>query len=743
MQRSRSLAKPSALLLSTALALVACQPGQVPGMATKAKHFHTALCHVDDPDCGGGGGGGVGGWEPIEEFPIDDPTVYPTAAPTAIHTIAPTAFPIFDPTPLPTIAPTAMATLAPLPIDMSVRPTRGTGVVTLAGSTANLAGFADGSGTSSLFSRPMGMAADAAGNIYVADTFNHRIRKITPAGVVSTLAGGTGKGFADGVGSMAKFNFPHGVAVTSDGTVYVADTSNNRIRKITPAGTVSTLAGSSTSGSLDGLGVSAQFRSPWDIVADAAGNLYVTESLNPGIRRISSSGNVTTYVTNLNDSRGLTIDRDGNLYVAEPSIGQITKVNAFGVPSPHLTGLDQPWDVAVDGSGNLVVSEANDVSSNYKLKLINPSGAVSLLTGGGLGDTDGGLGSALFTSPKSVVIANGHAYTSEYGNNRVRQVSFGSYLTNTWEAQEPTLGSFTWVDFAGDYAAKEAGPAPDGMSDGHFKVQITTPITAAVTSMQITQDDSSGHIWDITTGNTVWNLAVRYGSIPMNSASQGPFNLNAGTTTLDLFAGSTARCAGNKFFDVNAYYTLTMVVGGKTLTRTIAVNNADACTVSSTPGPLIPAMSSNTSPSGIATASGENWPASYAFDGTDATQWGSAINAGVPAWIAYEFPSAKTVTSYNLSFVNGSLWQRGPKNWTLQGWNGSSWVTVDTVNGETCWGNPAGSASSACGALNNQRTYTVDTPGSYIKYRLYVTRDNYETATPTMVTLGTFQLNGY
>ena len=109
---------------------------------------------------------------------------------------------------------------------------------------------------------PRGVAVDGAGNVYVADRVNHRIRKITTSGVVSTLAGSGTSGYTDGTGTSAKFNYPYGVAVDGAGNVYVADRSNHRIRKITTSGVVSTLAGSGTSGYTDGTGTSAKFSSP-------------------------------------------------------------------------------------------------------------------------------------------------------------------------------------------------------------------------------------------------------------------------------------------------------------------------------------------------------------------------------------------------------------------------------------------------------------------------------------------------
>jgi sugar lactone lactonase YvrE len=157
-------------------------------------------------------------------------------------------------------------------------------VTTLAGSTD---GYLDGTGTGAQFSYLCGVAVDSAGTVYVGDWNNNRIRKITPAGVVTTLAGST-VGYLDGTGTGARFNNPYGVAVDSAGTVYVADSNNNRIRKITPAGVVTTLAGS-TVGYLDGTGTGAQFNNPCGVAVDSAGTVYVGDSNNFRIRKVTTT----------------------------------------------------------------------------------------------------------------------------------------------------------------------------------------------------------------------------------------------------------------------------------------------------------------------------------------------------------------------------------------------------------------------------------------------------------------------
>ena len=173
--------------------------------------------------------------------------------------------------------------------------TSGGVVSTLAGS-AGATGSAAGTGSAARFNYPEGVAVDSASNLYVADSYNHTIRKITSDGVVSTLAGSAGNaGSADGTGSAARFNGPSGVAVDSAGNLYVGDYGNHTIRKITSSGVVSTLAGlAGARGSADGTGSAARFNSPNGVTLDSAGNVYVADNQNSTIRKITSGGVVTT-----------------------------------------------------------------------------------------------------------------------------------------------------------------------------------------------------------------------------------------------------------------------------------------------------------------------------------------------------------------------------------------------------------------------------------------------------------------
>ena len=278
-------------------------------------------------------------------------------------------------------------------------------VTTLAGSGAE--GSADGRGTEASFKNPGGVAVDSRGNVYVADTQNVLIRKITPDGRVTTLAGSKSQGSSDGKGAEASFRFPTQLAVDSQGNVYVTDGANCLIRKISPDGLVTTLAGSGAQGSADGIGRKASFYFPEGIAVDAAGNLYVSDEDNQLIRKITPEGDVTTLAgrwghvgskngeslkATFNSPNGLALDPTGNIYVCDQNNNLIRKVTPKGLVSTlagqaEETGCDNgpslqatfnsPSGIAVDSRGNVYVAD----SQNNVIRKITKDGVVSTFAG--------------------------------------------------------------------------------------------------------------------------------------------------------------------------------------------------------------------------------------------------------------------------------------------------------------------------------------------------------------------------
>jgi sugar lactone lactonase YvrE len=263
-------------------------------------------------------------------------------------------------------------------------------VTTFAGSGY---GDANGTGTAAEFKKPVGLAIDGSGNLYVAEEEGRRIRKITPAGVVTTLAGSGDYDFAEGNGTAAKFRNPTGVAVDASGNVFVADSENHRIRKITPSGDVTTFAGSSD-GFADGNAASAQFKKPFDLVFDASGNLYVSDGDNHKIRKITPSGDVTTFA--------------GSTY-------------GFNDGSANTAQFQFIKGIAIDGNGNFYLADEN----SQRIRKIIPTGVVSTLAGNGSdGYTDGTGSTAQFNYPFAVAVdGSGNVYVADKDNHRIRKIT--------------------------------------------------------------------------------------------------------------------------------------------------------------------------------------------------------------------------------------------------------------------------------------------------------------------------------
>jgi len=272
-------------------------------------------------------------------------------------------------------------------------------VTTYAGSTR---GTTDAFRTSAKFFQPAGIDIDSSGNIYIADTLNHLIRKISIAGNVSTLAGAANSpGIVDGTGTTAKFNFPHDLAVDSLSNVYVADTANHLIRKITPLGVVTTLAGSAR-GYTDGTGISASFYNPYNIDVDSFDNLYITDSSNHTIRYINTTSKSVSTIAGF-------AEKSGN----DDGIGTMSRFNL-------------PMGINVGPYNIVYVSD----SLNHRIRRILPTGKVDTIAGSSRGTDDGSSLSAKFNTPMGLCSdLLGNLFIADYGNNRIRKILLPAILT--------------------------------------------------------------------------------------------------------------------------------------------------------------------------------------------------------------------------------------------------------------------------------------------------------------------------
>ena len=267
-------------------------------------------------------------------------------------------------------------------------------VSTLVGSTS---GSADGTGTAASFENPQGVTTDNAGNLYVTDRNNHRIRKIVIAtGEVTTLAGST-LGFADGTGTGAKFVSPNGITIDNAGNLYVVDQDDYRIRKIVIAtGVVTTIAGTGAAGAANGISTAASFQNPRNVIGDNAGNLYVTDGYR--IRKIViATGEVTTFAGSI---QGYTDD-----------IGTAASFN-------------YPIGITTDNAGNLYVTD------NHRIrKIVIATGVVTTIAGTGSSGSADGIGTAAsFNYPNGITTDNaGNIYVADYFNHRIRKIFAMTY----------------------------------------------------------------------------------------------------------------------------------------------------------------------------------------------------------------------------------------------------------------------------------------------------------------------------
>lgn len=490
-------------------------------------------------------------------------------------------------------------------------------VSTLAGQSG-VSGAANGTGTAAQFDSPHGVAVDAAGNVYVADRDNNKIRKITPAGVVTTFAGSGLPGSTDGTGTAATFFEPWGIAIDAAGNLYVADTKNYKIRKITPAGVVTTLAGDGTSGVTDGTLATAQFGFPTGIALDGGGFIYVCEYNTHTIRKISN-GNVSTFAgtsflsgdvngtgaaARFDHPHSMVCDASGNIYVTDSWNNKIKKITPAGVVSTFAGSgvagfangtaaaaqFDMPLGITKDASGNIYVGDVN----NFSVRKI-AAGAVTTFAGtpGTAGDANGPVATALLNSPSSLTfLAPDKFYVGDEGNELIRVINTAVTilpLTLT------TTGSAT--TFCQGTAATVTA-TPSGLTNYTFKDAGVTILTNNTGVLPLTGLSAGTHTITCTaTGGasqyaTTTTLTITIvGSATATVSPAGPLTLcGSGSITLTASAGSTylwSNGATTPTISVsqagNYSVTVTYAGGCTSGSNTVTVSNGTAFTATITP----------------------------------------------------------------------------------------------------------------------------------------------------------------
>jgi sugar lactone lactonase YvrE len=336
--------------------------------------------------------------------------------------------------------------------------TRHSIITTIAGN-----GIASGSGDGgpaleATLNTPADLAVDAAGNVYVADTFNHRVRMITPEGAITTIAG-TGQAGGDGDGGQAteaRLRSPLSVAVDADGVLYIADTYNHRIRKVSTDGVITTIAGTGDSGfgGDDEPALDALLSYPTSIAVAADGTLYITDTRNHRVRKLTADGNIATVagtgasgysgdggpatLARLNSPRGVAVAPDGKLYIVDrenrrirmvDSDGNITTVAGTGSSGYNgdrsqatAATLRAPYGVAVDSDGNFYIAD----TFNHRIRKVTPEGILTTVAGSerfGFGGDGWPAGQATLHYPLGVAVdIVGNLYVADSFNNRIRKV---------------------------------------------------------------------------------------------------------------------------------------------------------------------------------------------------------------------------------------------------------------------------------------------------------------------------------
>jgi hypothetical protein len=419
---------------------------------------------------------------------------------------------------------------------------------------APTAGSVDGSGTAARFNQPHFLAFDAASNLFVTDTGNSVIRRISPAGVVTTYAGVAGTSlYVDGVATLARFVAPMGIAALSTNALLVTEVNSHTLRFITATREVNTAGGATgLSGSIDAFLGSARFFQPSGIVVDSNQNTFIADTANHTIRRVTLASAVTTIAgsagqagttdgvgnaARFNRPRGIAIDRNNNLYVADAGNhtirrispdGNVTTVAGLGGFSGSNDGsgsgarFNAPWGVAVDGGGTLYVAD----TGNHTIRRISPSGVVTTIGGaaGSAGHAEGNSTRARFTSPVGLALdSTGAIYVAVRDNHLIARGALDTTPAIITQPVAQTVPPGTRVEFSvsatggglafqwrlngnpisGATGATHIVAAADAATVGNYTVEVSNSagaITSSVAALTISPALASGRIT---------NLAIR------------------------------------------------------------------------------------------------------------------------------------------------------------------------------------------------------------------------------------------
>jgi len=454
-------------------------------------------------------------------------------------------------------------------VAMSIGCAAQTGIITSIAGNGNLGFGGDGGkATAAQLTNPTGAAVDSAGDVYIADAGGHRIRKVSAAGVISTVAGNGIPGYSGdgGPAIAAQLDFPSGVAVDSAGNLYVVDTANERVRKVTPEGIISTVAGNGTAGySGDGgPATAAQLFALDGLAVDSGGNLYIADSFNFRIRKVSAAGVINTVVGNGNpgfsgdggpataaqigNPTGVAVDSTGNLYFSDVHFHRIRKVTPDGIISTVAgTGtagfsgdggpataaqLNGPVGVALDSAGNIYIAD----QSNFRIRKVTAAGLMSTVAGdgtSGLNISTGPATAAQLSLPTGVAVDSaGDLYIADPNSFTVRKVSFAN-SSDLYFAQVAVGGGYST-----SFAVTNTGAT---VSAGNLTLTDQQGNPLAV-SGELT--DSSGTTQIATTGSAFAFTVPAGGTIFLSASGPTPSSpTRAGWARLTSSGGSLSAVA--------------------------------------------------------------------------------------------------------------------------------------------------------------------------------------------------------
>ena len=582
-------------------------------------------------------------------------------------------------------------------------------ITTIAGNgTFRFAGDG-GSATSAPLNAPFGVAVDSAGSLYIADTNNNRIRKVF-GGTITTVVGDGKPGYSGDGGPATKASLydPRGVALDSAGNLYIADFGNNQIRKMSGT-TVTTVAGNGDYGFYGdgGPATRAALTEPWGLAVDSDGNLYIADTYNNRIRKVSS-GTITTVAGNgtkgysgdggpatsasLHFPGGVAVDGAGNLFIADTSNGRIREVSGGTITTVAGNGADQfsgdggpatsaslnyPWGVAVDSAGNLYIAD----SIHNRIRKVS-GGTITTVAGGGNGGDGGPAASASLNSPTGIALDSaGNLFIADYLNNRIREVFAGAV---SYQATPASLS----------FSASAGGNAPGAQTVNLSSSIAGLTFTASTNAAWLSASPSSGSIpaaLAVSTNPASLAAGTYQGTVTITAPNAVPATATV-SVTLTVLAGTPAALGVDT---QNISFTATQGSGG--LTLQLHVSNTGGGSLSFTAGAT---TSSGGSWLSISPANGAATPSSPAsltvtaapgslapgtYSGTvTVTGAGSSVSIGVT--MSVSAPTAIILVSQSgLSFTAVS--QGGvplPQNFGIlnTGQGSLSWTaTASTLSG--------------------------------------------------------------